>query len=180
MRTLVAVLAGVGGVLLPPPQGFKVGWPGVVPVAQVTQRVMARAFQRHGAPAPRARQVAQVVYAEAERQRVDPLLVTAIITVENPTLTRRATSTEGAQGLMQVMPFWRRSFRSCGANLRDDRTNICMGIRVFKAHLASAKGSVRRSLLGYSGCKTTPGCERYPGVVLRRHATLRVALAEGR
>ena len=177
MRTLIAMLVGCLAILVATPLGYQTRTPGFIPVAQVTQRVMARAFQRHGAPATRARQVAQLVYVEAERRRIDPLLVTAIITVENPTLTRRATSPVGATGIMQVMPFWRRSFRSCGPDLRDDQTNICMGIRVLQAHLASARGSVRRSLLGYSGCKTTPGCERYPGIVLRRHATLRVALA---
>lgn len=180
MRALVAILIGVIAILVATPLGYQTRTPGYVPVAQVTQRVMARAFQRHGAPAPRARHVAQVVYDEAARHRVDPLLVTAIITVENPTLRPRAASTQGATGLMQVMPFWRRPLRSCGTNLQDDRTNVCMGIRVLKEHLASARGSLRGSLLGYSGCKTTPGCDRYPGIVLRRHATLRVALAEAR
>lgn len=143
--------------------------------------VIARLFERHGASTSRATQVAQVVWEEAERQEMDPLLVAAIITVENPTLRQRATSTRGASGLMQVMPAWHRMFRqSCGKNALDDRTNICMGIRVFQTHLADARGSLPRTLRAYSGCKVTPGCGRYSQIVLTRHRGLQVALAATR
>ena len=46
------------------------------------------------------------VYREAQRQNLDPDLVLAVMQVESA-FDRYAVSRVGAQGLMQVMPFWR-------------------------------------------------------------------------
>lgn len=153
------------------------GWWAAALPGLLAQTAITQTFIAHGAESHRAAAVAQAVWHEAPRHGADPLLVAAIITVENPDLLPRASSSAGARGLMQVMPRWSRVFRMrCGSNLLDTRTNICTGIAVLKEHIRSAGGSLDRGLLGYNGCVKTPGCARYPRLVLARHRRLQTLL----
>ena len=117
--------------------------------------------------------VIEAVDRQAASVGVDPLLVVAIITYENPELAADAVSSAGAQGIMQVMPRWRTSFRSvCGDDLTVVETNVCFGVRILKLHIDDAHGSVERGLLSYVGCVRRPGCRRYPELVLGRRLRL--------
>ncbi len=70
-----------------------------------------------------------LVAVEAERHRVDPLLVHAIIAVESA-YDRFAESPAGAQGLMQLMPAIQRDLGV--GDVFDPRENVCGGVRYFR------------------------------------------------
>lgn len=134
-------------------------------------------LESHGAPQHRARRVSRLIVSESARWSIDPALVTALVTVENHTLVSDTASSAGAQGVMQIMPFWKKSFaRRCGTNLHDDRTNICYGIHVMQTFLKE-RGSVERALLAYNGCRDrTAPCGQYPRRVLARRRAVRETL----
>jgi soluble lytic murein transglycosylase-like protein len=135
-------------------------------------------LESYGAPADRAEQVSRHIVHQSRRWEMDPAFVVAIVTVENHTLVSDTASTAGAVGVMQVMPFWRRSFaRICGDDLTDDGVNICYGIHVLKTFLQE-RGSEERALLAYNGCKTLERCGHYPRKVLRRRDAVRETLVE--
>ena len=138
-------------------------------------------LESHGAPTRRARQVARHIVTESARWSMDPALVTALVTVENHRLVSDTASTAGAQGVMQIMPFWRASFaKRCGSNLHDDRTNICYGIQVMRTFLRE-RGSMERALLAYNGCRDPAArCGSYPRQVLSRRTAVRRTLSSSR
>lgn len=150
-------------------------WPAVPTMSSNAQQDsvdrIAAMLEANGAPAARAADAAPYVLEFAALQRVPADLVVGIIAVENRELVARSTSSVGAQGIMQVMPGWLnnapRTRATCGSNLRSTRTNICWGTYVLRVHLDDHRGSVRRGLLAYNGCKATPGCDRYPDQVFR-------------
>jgi soluble lytic murein transglycosylase-like protein len=118
--------------------------------------------------------VSRHIVAQAARHDVSPALVAAIVSVENPALRPTATSSAGARGLMQVMPFWTQTAYGarCGRNLRDDVTNLCLGIHVLQ-HQLTARRTLRGALLAYNGCpSSTAPCGRYARIVLARYQTL--------
>jgi hypothetical protein len=131
-------------------------------------------FTGQGAAQQRASVVAPKVIEQAQRFQVDPFLVAAIVSLENPLLDPYAESTAGAKGLMQVMPFWFNSplVKVCGVDPHRDRTNLCLGVQVLQFHIRRAP-TLHQALLDYSGCKRTPGCERYSGLVTQRQTALR-------
>lgn len=138
---------------------------------------IARGLKAVGAPSSRIKPVAAAIHRHSKMAGVDPALVIAVISVENRELVRRSQSVKGATGIMQVMPSWFPKFRRrCGTDPTTIDTNICMGVRVLKVHLADAGGSLRRGLLGYNGCQTAPTCRSYPDVVLRRRKVAQVAM----
>lgn len=139
---------------------------------------IAQYLVRRGAPPARAETVAQHIVRASREHRMDIALLTALVTVENPTLRASARSTAGAVGLMQVMPFWRRTYsRKCGAQLTDDRTSLCMGIAIFQSSLAQRK-TTYRALLSYNGCRNAAApCGRYPTIVLRHRKAVAQLLA---
>jgi soluble lytic murein transglycosylase-like protein len=133
-------------------------------------------LQRHGAPADRAARTASAVLAFAPQAGVDPHLVLALITVENPTLAVRARSHRGATGPLQVMPGWLKQrpdwAKACGDVLTNIRTNVCWGTRILALHLAETK-TLRAGLLAFNGCRRRgTSCTHYPDIVLRRRAQL--------
>lgn len=135
-------------------------------------------LQSHGASEGRANTVARRIVQQADRWDADPALIAAIVSVENPRLVSKARSSAGAIGVMQVMPFWKRSFaQRCGNNLADDATNICFGIQILNEHLRQRGGNLRRALMSYNGCRTTSRCGHYPRWVLGRHERLIGTLA---
>ena len=137
----------------------------------------------HGAPvsaalgpyAPDARraEVSALVVKHALTVDVEPTLVAAIISVENPRLLPHARNKSNV-GIMQVHTGWLRRKdwqRACGTDLTDIDTNICFGVRVLTAHLIERRGLVN-GLLAYNGCKSQH-CRSYVTRVLaRRDAAL--------
>ena len=125
------------------------------------------------------RRVARAVVRESRVVDVDPRLLTSVLLVENPWLNPTATSSVGAIGLMQVMPFHAGGWGCEGSDLRDLDVNICHGAKVFENALRLTDGNLDRALLRYNGCvrgTVTPDCHLYPSKV---YAAAGKAMARG-
>lgn len=132
--------------------------------------VLAR---RSGNPDVAAQAAAALVY-EAERLRLSPSLLGAVLLIENTPMDPAAVSSQGAIGLMQVMPVHKGSY-GCSPDLVKVETNICHGASILK-HMVRRTNSLPLALKRYNGCvrgRNTPRCYRYPGRVLRTAARLR-------
>jgi hypothetical protein len=118
-------------------------------------------------PARRAA-VTQLILKHAQTVRMDPVLVAAIVSVENPRLTPGARNRTNV-GIMQVSTGWMRRTdwqRACGDDLTDNDTNVCFGVRVLQAHLREHDSTID-GLLAYNGCKSTK-CRGYATRVMSR------------
>jgi len=98
------------------------------------------------------------VHAAATRSGLAPELVLAVIEVES-SFDRFAVSSAGAQGLMQVMPFWKAELGRRDDNLTHNRTNLAYGCRILQFYLERENGDLRRALAAYNG---SSGSRRYP------------------
>lgn len=104
------------------------------------------------------------VHREANRADLHPELVLAVIDVES-NFDRFAISSAGAQGLMQVMPFWLKEIGKPRDSLFNVRTNLRMGCTILKYYLNKEKGDLTRALARYNG---SLGRYVYPNKVLKR------------
>ena len=103
------------------------------------------------------------IHAEAKRAQVEPELVISLIHVESG-FKRFAISSVGAQGLMQVMPFWKNEIGRPEDNLTDVQTNLRYGCTILKHYIDKEKGNLIRALGRYNG---SLGKFKYPEKVLR-------------
>lgn len=90
------------------------------------------------------------VHYEATRVDLDPELVLAVIQVES-NFDRFAISRAGAQGLMQVMPFWLQEIGRPGDNLFHIGTNLRLGCTILRYYLDLERGHMARALARYNG-----------------------------
>lgn len=90
------------------------------------------------------------VHYEATRAGLLPELVLAVIEVES-NFDPFAISSAGAQGLMQVMPFWRDEIGKPEDNLFRIRTNLRYGCTILKYYLDKENGNLWRALARYNG-----------------------------
>lgn len=90
------------------------------------------------------------IHQEASRAKLHPELVLAVIDVES-NFDRFAISKAGAQGLMQVMPFWLKEIGQPRDSLFNVRTNLRMGCTILKYYLKKEKGDLTRALARYNG-----------------------------
>ncbi len=97
-------------------------------------------------------QLLQLVYREAQRQDLDPDLVLAVMQVESA-FNRYAVSRVGAQGLMQIMPFWRVELGRSQDNLTDTETNVIYGTTILAHYLDVSKGDLVDALARYNGSR---------------------------
>ena len=95
------------------------------------------------------------------RVRLDPQMVLGVIHVESR-YKRYAVSSAGAQGLMQVMPFWVKVIGQPGDNLFDMKTNIVYGCAILRHYLDIENGDYFRALGRYNG---SLGRAEYPNSV---------------
>lgn len=100
----------------------------------------------------------KIVYREAHRHALDADLVLAVMQVESA-FDRFAISRVGAQGLMQVMPFWRLQIGRPQDNLTDVETNIRYGTTILAHYLEVAEGDLVDALARYNGSR---GRLKYP------------------
>jgi soluble lytic murein transglycosylase-like protein len=115
------------------------------------------------------------VTREAGRLRLSPSLLAAVLLIENRQLDSAAVSSQGAIGLMQVMPIHAGSYGCGSADLMNVDANICHGARILHTYMVRSR-SVSIALRRYNGCvrgANTPRCYRYPVRVLRTAARLR-------
>jgi soluble lytic murein transglycosylase-like protein len=122
-----------------------------------------------------ADRVAAAVVYEAGRLRISPSLLAGVLVIENTPFDTIAVSTQGAIGLMQVMPVHVGSYGCLSGDLLNVEDNICHGARVLGTYLRRTK-SVELALRRYNGCvkgRNTPRCHRYPIRVLSTASRLR-------
>ena len=91
-----------------------------------------------------------LVRTEATRAGVPPSLVLAMINVESD-FKPWAVSSVGAQGLMQIMPFWLKVAGKPGDNLFNPRTNVRIGCTVLAYYLKRSHGDIAEALQRYYG-----------------------------
>ncbi|WP_353252166.1 lytic transglycosylase domain-containing protein [Salinisphaera sp. PC39] len=92
----------------------------------------------------------RAVHREARRTDLPPELVLAVIQVESA-FKRYAVSWAGAQGLMQVMPFWVDEIGRPRDNLFDLETNLRYGCTILRHYLDIEDGDLSRALARYNG-----------------------------
>lgn len=103
----------------------------------------------------------RLVHREATRAGLPPELVLAVIEVESA-FDRFAISVAGAQGLMQIMPFWLKEIGHPDDNLFHPQTNLRMGCTILKYYLDKENGDLRKALARYNG---SAGKRKYPDKV---------------
>ena len=103
----------------------------------------------------------RMIHREASRADVSPEIVLAVIEVESR-FDRYAISRVGAQGLMQVMPFWKKEIGRPGDNLMDAQTNLRYGCTILKYYLNRESDHLTRALARYNG---STGKTWYPELV---------------
>ncbi len=101
------------------------------------------------------------IHYEASRADLPPELVLAVIQVESY-FDRWAISVAGAQGLMQIMPFWLDEIGLPEDNLFHVQTNLRMGCTILKYYLDMERGDLTRALGRYNG---SLGKFKYPNKV---------------
>ena len=97
------------------------------------------------------------VHREASRAGLMPEIVLAVIEVESR-FDRYAISDAGAQGLMQIMPFWLDEIGKPGDSLFNMRTNLRLGCTILRYYMDLEKGNLTRALMRYNG---SLGSHRY-------------------
>jgi soluble lytic murein transglycosylase-like protein len=95
------------------------------------------------------------IHAASRRTDLAPELVLSVIEVESH-FDRFAISRVGAQGMMQVMPFWKDEIGRPDDNLTDNKTNFEYGCRILQFYLQREKGHLRRALARYNGSLGSP------------------------
>lgn len=94
--------------------------------------------------------ILRLVHQESHRFNLKPELVLSVMHVESR-FDRFAVSRVGAQGLMQVMPFWKEEIGTREDNLTDIATNIRYGCAILSAYLKREEGNLMRALARYNG-----------------------------
>ncbi|MFT7411493.1 MAG: soluble lytic murein transglycosylase-like protein [Oleispira sp.] len=104
----------------------------------------------------------RMVHQEATRADLSPELVISVIHVESA-FNAYAVSYVGAQGLMQVMPFWKKELGRKDDNLINAAINLRYGCTILKHYLKREKGDWIRALARYNG---SLGRTKYPEKVM--------------
>ncbi len=92
----------------------------------------------------------QEIYVQAKQANLSPQLVLAVIEVESG-FDHYAVSYAGAQGLMQVMPFWKKDIGTTQDNLIDINTNLRYGCTILSHYLKVEKSDLIKALARYNG-----------------------------
>ena len=101
------------------------------------------------------------VHQQASELNLPPELVLSVIEVESA-FDRYAVSRVGAQGLMQVMPFWKDEIGRSDDNLTHTPTNLRYGCHILRFYLDREDQNLSRALAAYNG---SSGSLRYPNKV---------------
>ncbi len=105
----------------------------------------------------------QTLHHEANKHNLPPEMVLALIQIESA-FKPFALSRVGAQGYMQIMPFWRKEIGRSDDNLMDYQTNIKYGCAILAHYLKREKGNWIRALARYNG---SLGKTWYPEKVMK-------------
>jgi len=124
-------------------------------VVKIIPRIMVFGNSEH-----EAGEIARWVWLYAERHSLTPTMILALMTIESR-FDPFAVSSVGAQGLMQIMPFWKKELGSESDNLFDVATNIRYGCAILK-HYLKRYHTEHRALAAYNGSR---GKDKYPNKV---------------
>jgi len=113
-------------------------------------------LQREGVSAPMSQEVARWLMIYCRHFRIPPDVALAVMYVES-SFDRFAISAVGAQGLMQVMPFWRKQLGSPEDNLFSVEVNIRYGCAILRRYL-NRYSTLDVALAAYNG---SIGSQRY-------------------
>ena len=102
------------------------------------------------------------VHLEATRAGLEPELVLAVIQIESA-FDQFAVSVVGAQGMMQIMPFWKNEIGRPEDNLMNLETNLRYGCTILKYYLDKEDGDLAPALARYNG---SLGSNKYPRKVM--------------
>lgn len=94
--------------------------------------------------------VLQKIHRAATQAGLEPELVLAVIHIESA-FDPYAVSRVGAQGMMQVMPFWKNEIGRPNDNLISLDTNLRYGCTILKHYLDREKGHYANALARYNG-----------------------------
>lgn len=119
-------------------------------VKSVWLKTMSERLEPFVRDAAKRKRMLLLIRTEADRARVPASLVLAMINVES-NFKPWAVSTVGAQGLMQIMPFWLKVAGKPGDNLFDPQTNIRIGCTVLAYYLHRSHGDIAEALQRYYG-----------------------------
>jgi len=117
----------------------------------------SRLANRMPDPAERI-ELLRTVHDEAMRVNLPAELVLAVIEVES-NFDRWAVSRAGAQGLMQVMPFWLKEIGDDDDSLQDPKTNLRLGCTILRYYVDKEGGDLGQALARYNG---RAGSREYP------------------
>lgn len=92
----------------------------------------------------------RLIHKEASRVGLQPEIVLALIEVESH-FNQYAVSSADAQGMMQIMPFWKREIGRPDDNLIHTPTNLRYGCTILKYYLDKEKGRLADALARYNG-----------------------------
>jgi soluble lytic murein transglycosylase-like protein len=92
----------------------------------------------------------KLIHSEARRADLQPEIVSALIEVESA-FDSYAVSVAGAQGMMQVMPFWKKELGRPEDNLINPQTNLRYGCTILKHYLDREQGRLADALARYNG-----------------------------
>jgi soluble lytic murein transglycosylase-like protein len=126
--------------------------------AEVWLMDMSHRLKRHLPNTDQRLDFLRLVHQESTQAGLPPELVLAVIEVES-SFNRWAISRSGAQGLMQIMPFWLKEIGRPGDNLLQPATNLRLGCTILKYYLDMEQGHLRPALARYNG---SLGRRQYP------------------
>ncbi len=130
--------------------------------AEVWLLDMSTRLQRYVPRADDRLTLLRLVHREASKAGLKPDLVLALIHAESR-FDRFAISSVGAQGMMQVMPFWKAELGRPQDNLTDNATNLRYGCTILSYYLKKENGDLSRALARYNG---SLGKNWYPARVI--------------
>ncbi len=90
------------------------------------------------------------IHRAATEAKLQPEIVLSVIEVESH-FDRFAISHAGAQGIMQVMPFWKKEIGRPDDNLFHLETNLRYGCTILKHYIDKEKGRLAPALARYNG-----------------------------
>ncbi|HET9679212.1 MAG TPA: transglycosylase SLT domain-containing protein [Gammaproteobacteria bacterium] len=135
--------------------------------AQVWLMMMSKRLERYIENPQQRLKLLKLVHLEATRAGLPPELVLAVIDVESD-FKRFAVSYAGAQGVMQIMPFWLEEIGRPNDNLFNLQTNLRMGCTILKYYIDMENGDMRAGLARYNG---STGKRWYPDLVFKALST---------
>ena len=118
--------------------------------AEVWLLDMSTRLERYMPDAAERLDLLRAIHREAKRAQLKPDLVLALIQIESR-FDRYAVSSAGAQGLMQVMPFWKNEIGHSDDNLTNVATNLRYGCQILKYYMQKENGNWMRALARYNG-----------------------------